>query len=90
MTRRPEISCPKYLPVDGRRCVHYGDGPCLRPDEFMCVEWLRANGYLRDPLPDAREHLRLLRATSPPLASRPRPAPVQLGQFPRLRLTRSR
>ena len=85
----PEIACAKYVPREGRRCVHYADGgPCLRPDEFMCVEWLKANGYLRDPLPDAREHLRQLRATSPPSA-KPSPAPLQIGLFPRLRPQRN-
>ena len=82
----PRVDCPKYVAGVGRRCVHYADGPCLRPDEFMCREWLRANGYLRDPMLEARDHLRSLRATSPPPASSP-PAPVQL---PRLRPPRSR
>jgi len=86
----PAFTCPKYVPVHGtRRCAHYGDGgPCLRPDEFMCVEWLRANGYLRDPLPEAREYLKQLRATSPPPA--PLLPPAQIGSFPRLRPPRSR
>ena len=80
-----EIACAKYVPGGGRRCVHYADGACLRPDEFMCGEWLKANGYARSSLPDAREHLKRLRATSPP----PSPAPVQIGLFPRLRPQRS-
>ena len=84
----PEIACAKYVPGEGRRCVHYADGPCLRPDEFMCVEWLSANGYGRDPLPDAREHLQQLRATSPPPAP-PKPSPLQIGLFPRLRPQRN-
>jgi hypothetical protein len=83
----PEIACANYVPGEGRRCVHYAVGTCLRPDEFMCVEWLKANGYLRDPLPDAREHLRQLRASSPP--TKPSPAPIQIGLFPRLRPQRS-
>ena len=86
----PAFTCPKYTPAPGAsRCVHYADGgPCLRPDEFMCVEWLRANGYLPDLLPAAREHLKQVRARSPPPA--PPLPPAQIGLFPRLRSTRSR
>ena len=83
----PEIACAKYVPGEGRRCAHYADPVCLRHDEFVCIAWLRANGYLRDPLEAAREHLTQLRATSPPPAAPapPQPATVQLGLFPRLR-----
>jgi hypothetical protein len=43
---KPRITCPKYVASAGRRCDHYLDGgPCSRPDEFMCVVWLEANGY---------------------------------------------
>jgi hypothetical protein len=82
-----QISCLRYVAGDGRRCAHYRDGACARPDEFMCVEWLRSNGYLRDPLPGAREHLRQVRATSPPPAP-PKPS-KQIGLFPRLRPQRN-
>lgn len=84
----PEIACAKYVPGEGRRCAHYADPICLRRDEFVCVEWLRANRYLRDPLVDARQHLTQLCATSPPPAP-PQPASVQLGLFPRLRRPRN-
>lgn len=42
-----EIECPKYEPIPGsRRCRHYLDnGACARPDELMCVEWLKRNGH---------------------------------------------
>lgn len=42
-----EIECPKYEPIPGsRRCRHYlDDGACARPDELMCVEWLKRNGH---------------------------------------------
>ncbi len=45
-TRLP-ITCGQYEPDhDGRRCRHYGGrGACALPDEFMCVEWLKANGH---------------------------------------------
>lgn len=45
-TRLP-ITCGKYeADHDGRRCRHYGGrGACALPDEFMCVEWLKANGH---------------------------------------------
>lgn len=49
----PPVSCPKYEPVPGsRRCRDYlPNGACTRPDEFMCVEWLKANGHVRAPNP---------------------------------------
>ncbi|PID38733.1 MAG: hypothetical protein CSB49_04005 [Proteobacteria bacterium] len=39
------FGCPHYEAVLGKkRCRHYLDGgSCARPDEFMCVEWLRLN-----------------------------------------------
>jgi hypothetical protein len=43
--RHLPIVCSKYAPGETRRCVHFlSYGGCARPDEFMCVEWLRANG----------------------------------------------
>lgn len=50
------ITCSKYEPdLDGRRCRHYGGrGACVLPEEFMCVEWLKANGHpvaLAVPIP---------------------------------------
>jgi hypothetical protein len=44
---RLPITCPKYEPVPGtKRCRHYhANGACGLPDEFMCVEWLKANGH---------------------------------------------
>ena len=38
--------CPKYAAdVSGRRCTHYlKGGSCALADDFMCVEWLKANG----------------------------------------------
>lgn len=42
-----DITCAKYEPIEGsRRCRHYlDDGACLRPDELMCIEWLKRNGH---------------------------------------------
>ena len=38
--------CPKYVPdASGKRCRHYLKGACALADEFMCVEWLKANGH---------------------------------------------
>jgi hypothetical protein len=35
-----------------KRCRHYvSGGACARGDEFMCVEWLKANGANPDPDP---------------------------------------
>lgn len=50
----PEITCPRYEPKPGtKRCKHYlKGGACALPDEFMCVEWLKANGHaVPEPLP---------------------------------------
>lgn len=50
----PKITCPKYEPTEGsRRCRHYVDnGACARPDELMCVEWLKRNPQMaRSPAP---------------------------------------
>lgn len=45
------FACPHYdPPAGGRRCRSYLDGgACGRPDEFMCVEWLKANGHAVPP-----------------------------------------
>lgn len=45
---KPSVECPLYEPLPGsRRCSYYRDGGvCSRPDVFMCVEWLKANGQL--------------------------------------------
>jgi len=42
-----DFACEHYdaLP-GGKRCRHYVQGgACARSDEFMCVEWLKANGH---------------------------------------------
>lgn len=43
----PAITCSKYERVEGsRRCRHYlTNGACARPDELMCVEWLKRNPH---------------------------------------------
>jgi hypothetical protein len=40
------VTCPHYAPPPGERlCRHYlPNGACDRPDEFLCVEWLKRNG----------------------------------------------
>jgi hypothetical protein len=40
------VTCPHYAPLPGeRQCRHYlPNGACDRPDEFLCVEWLKRNG----------------------------------------------
>lgn len=64
--RPPGISCAKYTRGEGKRCVHYvANGACALPDEFMCVEWLKANGP--KPAADARR--------SPPVVEAPKPTP---------------
>jgi hypothetical protein len=41
------ITCLHYEPTSqSRRCRWYiANGACARPDEFMCVECLKTNGY---------------------------------------------
>jgi hypothetical protein len=48
------ITCPHYEALPGRKhCRHYLDnGGCSLPTEFMCVEWMKANGHLA---PDATQ-----------------------------------
>lgn len=43
---QPAFTCPHYDPPPGeKRCRHFiANGACARPDVFMCVEWLKANG----------------------------------------------
>lgn len=50
------ITCPKYVRGEGKRCAHFkASGACALPDEFMCVEWLKANGHGKRVLPVADE-----------------------------------
>jgi len=39
------ITCAKYQAIpNSKRCVHYQDGgTCSLPDEFLCIEWQKAN-----------------------------------------------
>ena len=45
------ITCPRYdAPPGEKRCRHYvKGGACALPDEFMCLEWLKANGHAVPP-----------------------------------------
>lgn len=68
-TSTPEITCPRYAPVSGsKRCQHYlKGGACALPDEFMCVEWLKANGHtVPEPLPPVEAVREPPPATQPP------------------------
>ncbi len=43
--RPPGITCEKYTRGEGKRCIHdAANGACALPDEFVGVEWLKANG----------------------------------------------
>ena len=69
----PEITCPRYEPKPGsKRCKHYlKGGACVLPDEFMCVEWLKANGHaLPEPLPPVE-----VEPEPPPATASPSSAP---------------
>lgn len=73
------FTCPHYDPVPGgKRCRQYLEGgACARPDEFMCIEWLKANGH---PVPPPA-------ATTEPTAAPPDPqagVPVDAPLFGRL------
>ena len=63
----PSFSCTRYEARAGsRRCRHFvPGGACALPDEFMCVEWLRANGH------DVPPPLLPLTASPAPLAPEP-------------------
>ena len=77
-TSPTEITCPRYDAVPGtKRCKHYlKGGACALPDEFMCVEWLKANGHhVPPPLP----RLDPVEATP---SSEPAPAPAQPSSPP--------
>ncbi len=58
---RPDgVTCEHYVRAEGKRCLHYAsNGACNLPDEFMCVEWLKANG------PNAKRGLPLAPTTAP-------------------------
>jgi len=48
--RPPGITCSKYTRGEDKRCVHFrAAGACALPEEFMCVEWLKANAPASAP-----------------------------------------
>ena len=80
MIKHLPVSCPKYEPAAGsKRCVHYlPNGACARPDELMCVEWLKANGHAAAPPPTPAPLERNLlgepvRREPPPPRAKPQP-----------------
>lgn len=76
----PEITCPRYDPVPGtKRCKHYlKGGACALPDEFMCVEWLKANGHHVPPPPEQAAGCRPEAGGG---AARPTRGPLQPAAF---------
>jgi hypothetical protein len=48
---RARVACPDYEPIAGtRRCRSYHpSGVCERPEGFMCLAWLVANGHRPPP-----------------------------------------
>lgn len=48
------FTCAHYLPKPGsKRCSHYlQNGACDRPDELICVEWMKRNGKASLKPPD--------------------------------------
>lgn len=86
---KPKIACARYVASAGRRCDYYLDGgACRRPDEFMCVVWLEANGYrVTTAAPAPATPLNLAPPTTsapavtppPPLPSSPSPSRAPLA-----------
>jgi hypothetical protein len=77
-----DVTCPRYDPVPGtRRCKHYlKGGACSLPDEFMCVEWLKANGHhVPPPLPLSMA----TPTTTPVVAENPPATPREEHRVPR-------
>ena len=85
------FGCPHYEAVPGKkRCRHYLDGgSCARPDEFMCVEWLRLNKKAKpapkpkgptdlfgNPVPEPKQPKRTTLTQQRPTAATPSPAPA--------------
>lgn len=85
------FTCPHYeAPQGEKRCRHYlENGACARPDELMCVEWLKANGHAApSPAPASVEPEKQPEPKPPapkvatdlfgnPLPDPPRPAPAK-------------
>ena len=71
------ITCAKYEPVTGtKRCRHYqANGACGLPDEFMCIEWRKANGQTPAPPVKVAETPRDL--FGQPVPSKPAESPKQ-------------
>ena len=69
------FTCPHYDPVPGgKRCRQYLDGgACARPDEFMCIEWLKANGH---PVPPPASAPQVAPAPEPPRPEGDQEAPL--------------
>jgi hypothetical protein len=79
-TTRFHPECPQYEAAAGsKRCKHYVDGgACALPSQFMCVEWLAANGHpvrQASTMPPARAPFRL-EAQQAPAASPTTTAPA--------------
>jgi len=66
----PGYTCTHYDALPGsKRCRHYVErGACALPTEFMCVEWMKANGQGPAPKPAA---------PAPVQPERPRPVEEQ-------------
>ncbi len=64
------ITCPRFdAPPGEKRCRHYlKGGACALPDEFMCVEWLKANGHAVPPAAPAASETEQVESTAQPAA----------------------
>ena len=90
-TRDTDFGCLHYEAVPGKkRCRHYMEGgSCDRPDEFMCVEWLRLNKKTKpapkpkgptdlfgNPVPEPKKPKRTTPTQQRPTAATPSPSPI--------------
>ena len=78
------FTCPHYEPKPGsKRCRHYLEGgACARPDEFMCVEWLKANGHAALPPSPTAETVPERDGAAPAPAERARPTDLFGNSLP--------
>ena len=78
-----KITCPHYEPLSGsKRCRSYAQGgTCARPDELMCVEWLKRNR----PAAEKKNEPGFRLEPPEPTKSESPPAPLPSRSAPRMK-----
>jgi hypothetical protein len=80
--RPPGVTCAKYVRGEGKRCLHYVvGGACALPDEFMCVQWLKAN-EAKASAASATKAPETVATEAPKPARRPQPKTLDLFAGP--------